>query len=103
MMPKQGEAPVERAFVRHSGAFVLHRDPQIDREGLRREGADLRDRVVDRARCQGVGAKRPETAAVSFCDDSPPSGPWIIGYSIPSVDVSRLRGQEGLIDRIPRR
>src|SRR5258705_5911043 len=64
MMPKQGEASVERGFIRCPGTFVLHRDPQIDREWLRREGADLRDRVADRVRCRGVGAKRPKAAEI---------------------------------------
>src|SRR5437879_4195139 len=64
MMPKQGEASVERGFIRCPRTFVLHRDPQIDREWLRGERADLRDRVVDRVRCQRVGAKRPKAAEI---------------------------------------
>src|SRR6266850_253607 len=64
MMPKQAEASVERGFIRCPGTFVLHRDPQIDREWLRGEGSDVRDRVVDRVRCQGVGAKRPKAAEI---------------------------------------
>src|ERR1700729_564306 len=31
-----------------------------------------------------------DTAAVSLCDDKPPSGPWMIGYSIPRVDATRV-------------
>ena len=31
-----------------------------------------------------------ETAAVSRWEDSPPSGPWTMGYSIPSFAVIRF-------------
>jgi hypothetical protein len=35
--------------------------------------------------CAPNGPSPPkfDTAAVSLCDESPPSGPWMIGYSIP--------------------
>ncbi len=36
-----------------------------------------------------------ETAAVNCWEESPPSGPWISGYSMPRREVSRVAGQEG--------
>jgi hypothetical protein len=62
-------------------------------------GFEVRERICAIASLIASGAKewapsdpRPpkfDTAAVNFCDDSPPSGPWIRGYSIPSVEVNR--------------
>jgi len=60
---------------RRPGAFVLHRDPQIDANDLVVRDGSARSRL-DRSRRHGVGAKRTQrppkfdTAAVSFCDDS---------------------------------
>src|SRR5467141_85014 len=84
MMPKQAEASVERGFIRCPGTFVLHRDPQIDREWLRGERADLLDRVVDRVRCQGVGAKRTKAAEIrhrrrQLLRRQPPERPLVNG------------------------
>src|SRR5271156_7257652 len=31
-----------------------------------------------------------DTAAVSLCDERPPSGPWMIGYSIPRASETRV-------------
>src|SRR5579883_2056595 len=36
-----------------------------------------------------------ETAAVSCCVANPPSGPWMMGYSIPRREVRRVAGQVG--------
>src|SRR5882762_920100 len=61
---KGRKAPIEGLFVRCSGAFVFHRDPQVHCERFRCEGANLSDHVLDRLRSQAVRTKRSERAKV---------------------------------------
>src|SRR6202790_25087 len=50
-------------------------------------------RIADGARpCAPKEPSPPkfDTAAVRRCEEKPPSGPWMIGYSIPSLFVTRV-------------
>src|SRR6266853_6254799 len=58
------KAPVECVFIRCSGSFVFHRDPQVHCERFRCERANLCDHVFDHLRSQAVRTKRSEPAEV---------------------------------------
>ena len=89
------QAPCKRLLAGRERPLVFHRDPQIHGEWLRCQRADLRDDVVDGAGRQAMRPEGPqppkfETAAVSFCEESPPKGPCTIGYSTPTRFEKRV-------------
>src|SRR5580692_11718257 len=61
---KWRKASVEGVFIRCSGTFIFHRDPQVHCERFRCKGANLSDHVLDRLRSQAVRTKRSKSAKV---------------------------------------
>ena len=58
------KASIEVVFLRCSGTFVFHRDPQVHCGRFRGKGSNLSDHILDRLRGQVVRTKRFEPAKV---------------------------------------
>lgn len=77
----------------------LHRppsSPEIRGKRFRCERANLRGNIADCTGFEPMGAPNEpsppkfETAAVSLCEEKPPSGPWMTGYSMTRISATRV-------------
>src|SRR5438445_3355337 len=100
--PRAVRCPASGARLRLKAPTSEVRAPSssIDTHRLMANGRDVSERISAITSLMASGSRecapndpsppKLETAAVSLCEDSPPSGPWMRGYLIPSFAVIRL-------------